>query len=153
MRCCPPAQNIPIPASLKASSELEQRFVLGAVGRAFFWWLSLLKQILLPSHAWGRSEHQWLWKPALSPAARIQLCLRALPRGAGGRGLFWFVFCSLKALKRRVICCSVIKAFLHLFDFGSWCAISFFPGKCFQKVLESERAELRGKLWSRYLLM
>ena len=43
----------------------------------------------------------------------------------GRRGLFCFVFCFLKALKRRVIYCSVIKAFLHLFDFGSQCAISF----------------------------
>lgn len=38
---------------------------------------------------------------------------------SGRRSLFWFVFCFLKALKRCVTCCSVIKAFLHLFGFGS----------------------------------
>lgn len=43
----------------------------------------------------------------------------------GRRGLFWFVFCFLKALKRHVIYCSIIEAFLHLFDLGSWCAVSF----------------------------
>lgn len=60
------------------------------------------------------------------------------------RGLFCFVFCFLKASKRPVIYCSIIKAFLHLFDFGIWYEV--FPGKCLQKVLEGERVGLGGKL-------
>lgn len=43
---------------------------------------------------------------------------------SGRRSLFWFMFCFLKALKRCVTCCRAIKAFLRLFDFGSWFTVS-----------------------------
>lgn len=102
-----------------------------AVGRECFWWLSLLKQNLFPvtpgegvsiSGFLNQLCHQQAASScALRPFHEEKEEKRLILR----QGLFCFVFCFLKALKRHVIYCSVIKAFLHLFDIGSRPVISF----------------------------
>lgn len=70
---------------------------------------------------WNQLYHQ---QPGSSCAFR-PFCEEGEERLVLRQGLFCFVFCFLKALKRRVIYCNVIKTFLHLFDFGSRPVISF----------------------------
>lgn len=55
------------------------------------------------------------WDPAVPSCSSVR---------SRRRSLFRFVFCFLKALKRCVTCCTVIKTFLCLFGFGSWFTLS-----------------------------
>lgn len=86
----------------RPSSGLEQSLCSWwdrVVGREVFWWLSFMKWILLPSHTWRQQVGRWLWKLALSPAARIPLCLHAILWWVGGEACFGLCFVSLKLWK------------------------------------------------------
>lgn len=71
---------------------------------------------------------------ALLPAASEPGCASGLfltQEGEESLVLFCLGFCFLEALKIPVILCSIMKTFLHLFNFGSLCTVHIFLENAF----------------------
>lgn len=100
-----------------------------------------MKQLLLGT---GQREVEPLCL-AMSPAASEPGCASGLfltQEGEESLVLFCLGFCFLEALKIPVISCSIMKTFLHMFNFGSLCTVQIFLENAFGR-----RWRVKGQDW------